>query len=72
MKLLGMTDSSVIPNFNPYNLPGVHYLCKSCEDSTIPIDRGSELNTNQCDEEELDALEPSQQDNSLIVSLKVS
>ena len=71
MKLLGMTDPSVIPNFNPHKLPGVHYLCKSCEDSTIPIDRGSELNTNQCDEEELDVLEPSQQDNSLSITQSV-
>ena len=37
-KLLNITQDSEKVTFNTLNLPGIHYLCKSCEDSTIPAD----------------------------------
>ena len=33
--------------FNPMNIPGVHYLCKACDDTIIPtIQRNSEIRRN--------------------------
>ena len=32
MKLFGTTDPETVPNINPWNISGIHYICVKCED----------------------------------------
>lgn len=39
LKLLGLTSQDGPANINPLQIPGLHYLCKPCEDEVIPKDQ---------------------------------
>ena len=39
LKLLGLTSQNGPVNINPLKIPGLHYLCKPCEDEVIPKDQ---------------------------------
>ena len=39
LKLLGLTSQDGPVNINPSQIPGLHYLCKPCEDEVIPKDQ---------------------------------
>ena len=36
MVLLGIVSDTEAADINPHNLPGIHYLCKECENQSIP------------------------------------
>ena len=46
-KLLNISQDLENVMFNTFNLPGIHYLCKSCEESTIPADDSEALSCTQ-------------------------
>ena len=60
MKLLGMVDNNASPQINPCKLPGIHYLCKECEEGTIPPNDSPVLGHHDEKEEQPDELSQAQ------------